>query len=72
MDAVNLGKKGYTLLQDNLDHPLVKEGLEKLKDFDAYSKLKDVDLGEAMNKFKDVTDNLDNAKKHASNVFKLF
>ena len=72
MSMVKVGQKGFNMIQDNLDHPLVKDGLDKLKDSDVMNKLKDVDVGDAMNKFKDMSGNLGEAKKHASNVFKLF
>lgn len=71
-DMVQTAQKGFNMIQDNLDHPMVKEGLNKLNDIDVIKKLKDIDTGEAMNKFKDLTNNLEDAKKHASNVFKLF
>jgi hypothetical protein len=37
-----------------LDHPLVKEGLDKLSENDMFKKLKDVDLNKAKKDFEDV------------------
>ena len=72
MDMVVKAQKGFELLQDNLDHPLVKEGLGKINDIDAIKKLKDIDVNEGINKLRDLTENLGDAKKHAENMFKLF
>ena len=72
MDMVGSAQKGFNMLQENLDHPLIKEGLDKLNDMDAIKKLKELDAGEAMNKLKDLGNHLEDAKRHASNAFKLF
>jgi hypothetical protein len=42
------------MIQNNIDHPLVKEGLEKLNENDMFKKLKDVDLGKAKRDFDEV------------------
>jgi hypothetical protein len=71
MGMVEMGKKGFNMMQENLDHPLVKEGLDKLNDIDAIKKLKEVDVGEVMNKLQDMGGHLEEAKLHASNFFKF-
>lgn len=65
-------KQGFDMIQNNIDHPLIKEGLNKFNDIEAVKKLKDIDVGETVNKIKDLTNNLQDTKKHAENFFKIF